>query len=118
MTYCIYVDDRSNLHAVKRGFSWPAFFVPEIWLFLRGLRLDACVVIAFLLGAAAVTPLELRGLILLTLRVVTGSVTNGRIATMFRSKGWQRLDDVDARSMAAALEAATSAGRPSPHAAA
>ncbi len=103
MMYRVYADHKSQLHVVKRGFAWPAFLVPEIWLFLRGLPLDAAIALALIVGIVATTPPELAGWLLLAVRIGAGVVAHSRIASRFRSRGWQRLSDVEAGSVADAF---------------
>lgn len=112
MIYRVYADEQAQVHVVKRGFSWPAFLVPEIWLFLRGLPLDAAVALALIIGSAVATPPEYVGLSLLAVHIAAGLVANRRIEARFRSKGWQRLNDVVARSVAEARSRA--GGAPGP----
>ena|SRR5467141_2929695 len=106
MTFHVYADSQSHLHVVKRGFAWPAFLVPEIWLFLRGLPADALVVIALFVGAIVALPPDLVALAGLSIRLLAGFVANRRIEATFRAKGWRRLDDVPARSHLDALNKA------------
>ncbi len=106
MIYRVYADHKSLLHVVKRGFAWPAFLVPEIWLFLRGLPLDAAIALALIVGSVAATPPELAGWLVLAVRIGAGVLANPRIESLFRSRGWQRLSDVEARSVAEAFDKA------------
>ena len=63
----------------KRGFAWQAFILPEIWLFLRGLPIDALVWIVLMISALVFLP------------------------QLYRSKGWTHLTDVQAPSLLNAL---------------
>jgi hypothetical protein len=106
MKYRVYADHKSHLHVVKRGFAWPAFLIPEVWLFLRGLRLDAAIALALIVGIVVATPPDLAGWLVLAVRIGAGVVANPRIESGFRSRGWRRLSDVEAGSVADALSKA------------
>ena len=103
MTFRVYRDAGAGLHVFKRGFAWQAFLVPEIWLFLRGLPIDASVWLVVMISAIAFLPRPDAGLVVLLARIGVGLVAWRRIDRSYRSKGWSHLTDVQARSLVEAF---------------
>ena len=103
MIYRVYADHNRRAHIVKRGFSWPAFLGPEIWLFLRGLPLEGTTVLALMVLSLVVEPPEIAGWWILAIRIIAGLVANQRIESRYRSQGWQRVTEVEAKSVTDAL---------------
>jgi len=87
----------------KRGFAWQAFLVPEIWLFLRGLPIDALVWLVVMISAIALLPRPDAGVVVLLARIGVGLLAWRRIDRSYRSKGWTHLTDVQARSLVEAF---------------
>src|SRR2546430_2218106 len=81
----------------KRGFAWQAFLVPEIWLFLRGLPIDALVWRVVMISAIALLPRPDAGVVVLLARIGVGLLAWRRIDRCYRSKGWTHLTDVQVR---------------------
>ncbi len=109
MRFRVYRDAGGGLHAFKRGFAWQAFVLPEIWLFVRGLPIDASVWLVLVISAAAFLPKSWAGLVILLARLAAGAVTWRRIDATYRSKGWTLVADVRARSLVDALTVSYSA---------
>ncbi len=103
MTFRVYRDASAGLHVFKRGFAWQAFILPEIWLFLRGLPIDALVWIILMISALVSLPQLVAGLALLVARVGVRLVAWRRLDRLYRSKGWTHLTDVHAPSLLNAL---------------
>ena len=103
MTFRVYRDASAGLHVFKRGFAWQAFILPEIWLFLRGLPIDALVWLVLMISALVFLPQLVAGLALLVARVGIGVVAWRRLDWLYRSRGWTHLTDVRARSLLDAL---------------
>jgi len=99
----VYRDTGGGLHAFKRGFAWQAFLLPEIWLFVRGLPVDASVWLALAISAVAFLPRPWAGLVVLCGRIAAGLFTWRRLNATYRSKGWTLVADVRARSLVDAL---------------
>jgi len=112
MIYRVYADQKRHVHVVKRGFSWPAFLSPEIWLFLRGLPVDAVLAIGLIITGLVMLPPDFAGLSVLAVRIAAGIWANRRIEARFRSQGWQRVEEVHARSVFEAVSKAS--GVPAP----
>lgn len=53
----IYRRGKTNVHAVKKGWSWPAFFFSCIWAFAKGLNslAGSILILGFLIGAVLAT---------------------------------------------------------------
>ena len=103
MTFRVYRDASAGLHVFKRGFAWQAFILPEIWLFLRGLPIDALAWLVVLISAIVFLPQLAAGLVVLVARVGVGLFAWRRLDRLYRSKGWTHLTDVRARSLVDAL---------------
>jgi len=104
-TFAVYHHPREGYEAVKQGFSWPGFWFPVIWPFLKKLYTTA---IALLIGLflLRILPSEAQLTVFAVLAVlvslIVGFKGNEWRATSLRGRGYRLAETLQAESPKAA----------------
>ena len=111
--YTIYTQQDGAVVAVKKGFSWPAFFFGPLWAFTKGLAglgfglLALGILIGVVLRSIpANSPVALMlvpRIVLLILPVIMGFEGNGFWRRRLELKGYQAASEIQAPDVSAAI---------------
>ncbi len=92
-----------DLEAVKKGWSWPAFFFTWIWAFVKRLWLIGVIVLLFGILASSIPEAWLVGELLIS--IVMGAKGNELRVKRLQETGYEKVATVEARTPDGALAA-------------
>ncbi len=102
----LYQHASKELQAVKVGFSWPAFFFPFIWTFVKGLWVHGFWLLAALITISAAIAAPVANIVMLALNIFVGFRANDwRRTELWLKYGYRPLRRVEAESIDLALAA-------------
>lgn len=107
-----------HLEAVKRGFSWPAFFFGWAWAIVKGMPALGAVLLVIDLGFAWVEAsltgptwlVEWLGLAYLAKTLAVAALANGWLRRRLVAQGSRALDSIEAHSARGAIATWMSTG--------
>lgn len=101
--YKIYRNDEGEIEAVKRGWSWPAFFFTWMWALFKRLWLVAGVTLAAFIPVALLFS-DFAALANLASLFIFGLYGNAWREKNLAGRGFQHVGDISAAKPAAAIE--------------
>ena len=96
----LYQHPSKELQAVKVGFSWPGFFFPFIWAFVKGLWVHGFWLLAALITISAAIAAPVGNIVMLALNIFVGFRANDwRRTELWLKYGYRPLRRVEAESI-------------------
>lgn len=100
--YAIYKSPTGAIEAVKKGWSWPGFFFPWVWAFVKGLYPIAIIALIVELPSVIIHPIA-GSLAFIVVAVVVGSKGNEMRQDNLLKRGFQFICKISALTPEGAL---------------